>query len=207
MPPELRPAGSDGGEGPRLAPLAAGEWDDFLIRLVDAFGGPDHALNIFTTLGRHTELFKPWVTYGGALLAGRLPGRARELTILRTSVRCQAEYEWSHHAGTAASLGVTPEELAALRRPIADHPWTTEDLALLRAVDEMHDTWTLSEGTWAAVHELFGDVGAIELILLVGQYHSVALALRALRVEIETGEAGSVNPPRRSPPGAGPRSS
>jgi 4-carboxymuconolactone decarboxylase len=185
-----------GGDGPRIAPMAPGEWDEFLTRLIGAFGGPDHALNIFTTLGRHQQLFRPWITYGGALLAGELPARVREMTILRTSVRCQAEYEWFHHAETAVQVGVSADELAALRRPLADHRWGTEDLTLLRAVDEMHDTWTLSDGTWKAVHELFGDVGAIELILLVGQYHSVALALRSLRIEIEPGETGSVNPPR-----------
>lgn len=184
------------GDRPRLAPLHPEQWDDFLTRLVAAFGGPQHALNVFTTLGRHVELFKPWVRYGGALLDGTLPGRAREMVILRTSVRCQADYGWAHHAGTAASLGVTPDELAALRLPLGDHPWSADDSALLRAVDEMHDTWTLSDSTWTAVHELLGDVGTIELILLVGQYHSVALALRVLRVEIEPAGPGTATPPR-----------
>jgi alkylhydroperoxidase family enzyme len=170
---------------PRLAPLAQGEWDDFLARLVDASGGPDHALNIFTTLGRHPELFRRWVTFGGTLLAGSLPGRDRELAILRTAVRCGAEYEWSHHAGTARQLGVSEEELAALRRGLDTHPWSGDDCALLGAVDEMHDTWALSDATWAPVHDRFGDSGAIELVMLVGQYHLVALLLRVLRVQDE----------------------
>lgn len=180
-PPDV-PAGP-----PRLAPLPQGEWDDFLSRLVDASGGPDHALNIFTTLGRHPELFRRWVAFGGTLLAGALPGRARELVILRTAVRCGAEYEWSHHAGTAGKLGVTEDELAALRRPLGDHRWSDEDVALLGAVDEMHDTWALSDATWTPMHERFGDAGAIELVMLVGQYHLVALALRVLRVQDEGG--------------------
>jgi alkylhydroperoxidase family enzyme len=170
---------------PRLAPLGQEEWDDFLTRLVEVSGGADHALNIFTTLGRHPELFRRWVTFGGTLLAGTLPGRERELAILRTAVRCGAEYEWSHHAGTARSLGVTDEQLDALRRPLDVHRWSAEDLALLRAVDEMHDTWALTDATWTPVHERFGDVGAIELVMLVGQYHLVALALRTLRVQDE----------------------
>ncbi|HMK99064.1 MAG TPA: carboxymuconolactone decarboxylase family protein [Acidimicrobiales bacterium] len=171
---------------PRLAPLEQAEWDDFLARLVDASGGPDRALNIFTTLGRHPELFRPWISFGGALLAGQLPGRVRELAILRTAVRSQADYEWAHHAPMAAELGVTEEELSAIRRPLADHPWSDEEGDVLRAVDEMHDTWTLSDGSWAAVHGRLGDAGSIELVMLVGQYHLVALLLRTLHVEIET---------------------
>ncbi|HAM03457.1 MAG TPA: hypothetical protein DCQ30_14715 [Acidimicrobiaceae bacterium] len=175
----------DGGGGPRLAPLPPGEWDDFLSRLVDASGGPEHALNIFTTLGRHPELFRRWIGFGGALLGGQLPGRLRELVILRTSVRCRADYEWIHHEETARRLGVAPEELEALRRPLADHPWGHDDLIVLRAADEMHDTWTLAEESWAAVHGLLGDSGTIEFVMLVGQYHLVALALRTLRIEPE----------------------
>jgi len=173
------------GSRPRLAPLPRREWDDFLARLVDASGGPGHALNIFTTLGRHPELFRRWISFGGTLLSGQLPGRLRELAILRTAVRAQAEYEWAHHAPTAAQLGVTEQELAALRRPLADHPWADEERELLRAVDEMHDTWTLSDHNWAGVHGRLGDAGSIELVMLVGQYHLVALMLRTLHIEIE----------------------
>lgn len=172
---------------PRIAPLEQEQWDDFLRRLVEATGGPDKALNIFTTLGRHPDLFRRWASFGGTLLAGELDGRLRELVILRTAARTQADYEWAHHAPTASGLGVGDEELAALRRPLADHPWAPDELAVLRAVDEMHDTWTLSDGTWDAVHVLLGDRKTIELVMLVAQYHLVALVLRTLRVELERG--------------------
>jgi len=125
------------------------------------------------------------VSFGGTLLGGTLPGRQRELAILRTAVRCGAEYEWSHHAGTARNLGVSDEELSGLRQPLDAHPWSAPDHALLRAVDEMHDTWALSDEAWAPLHERFGDAGVIELVMLVGQYHLVALALRVLRVQDE----------------------
>lgn len=170
---------------PRISPLPQAEWDEFLARLVDATGGPERALNIFTTLGRHPDLFRRWVSFGGTLLAGQLEGRLRELVILRTAARTQADYEWAHHAPTATGLGVSEEELAALRRPLADHPWGADELAVLRAVDEMHDTWTLSDVTWEPVHRLLGDAVTIELVMLVGQYHLVALLLRTLRVEVE----------------------
>ena len=171
---------------PRLAPLPQAEWGDFLERLVNASGGPDHALNIFTTLGRHPELFRRWIGFGGALLAGQLPGRLRELVILRTAVRSRADYEWAHHEETARRLGVTLDELDALRHPLADHPWPADDLVVLRAADEMHDTWTLADESWAAVHDLLGDAGSIEFVMLVGQYHLVALTLRTLRIELES---------------------
>ena len=176
-----------GASRPRLAPLGVDEWDDFLTKLVSATGGPERALNIFTTLGRNPELFRRWVGFGGALLSGLLPARVREMAILRTSVRCGAEYEWAHHEHQARTSGIGAEELAALRRPIADHGWDADDRVVLLAVDEMHDTWTLRDDSWADVHRLFGDAGAIELVMLVGQYHLVALVLRTLHVEARDG--------------------
>ena len=172
---------------PRLEPLPREEWDDLQVLLADVAGGPEHALNIFTTLGRHPELFRAFVAFGGALLDGRLPGRLRELAILRTAALCGADYEWHHHAPAAAQAGVADEEVAALRLPLSDHAWPAEDLVVLGAVDELHERWALADDTWAAVHGVLGDAGAIELVMLVGQYHLVALTLRSLRIAVEDG--------------------
>ena len=43
------------------------------------------------------ELFRRWLGFGGALLAGTLPGRLRELVILRTAYRFDGAYEWAQH--------------------------------------------------------------------------------------------------------------
>jgi AhpD family alkylhydroperoxidase len=172
---------------PRLAPLPRDEWDDFLARLIEATGGPEHALNVFTTLGRHPELFRRWVTFGGTLLAGKLPPRTRELAILRTAVHCRADYEWDHHVDAARAAGVSEQELGALRAPLEAGPWDTDTRTVLAAVDEMHATLTLGDDSWAELHGLLGDACAIELVMLVGQYHLVALALRTLGVQPEAG--------------------
>ena len=102
--------------GPRLPPLAAGEWDDVLTRVLEnSPGGTDEPMHIFTTLGRaDPELFRRWLGFGGALLAGTLPGRLRELVILRTADRFGGRYEWAQHLELAEAQGVTPAELAAV---------------------------------------------------------------------------------------------
>ena len=101
---------------PRIAPLAAGEWDERLRRVLEASpGGTDEPMHIFTTLGRaNPELFRRWLGFGGALLSGTLPGRLRELVILRTASRFGGRYEWAHHLELAAAEGISGPELAAL---------------------------------------------------------------------------------------------
>ena len=70
-------------------------------------GGTTEPMNIFTTLGRaDPELFRRWLGFGGALLSGTLPGRLRELVILRTAFRFGGGYEWAHHIELAEAQGV-----------------------------------------------------------------------------------------------------
>ena len=123
--------------GPRLPPLAAGEWDDVLTRVLEnSPGGTDEPMHIFTTLGRaDPELFRRWLGFGGALLGGSLPGRLRELVILRTADRFGGRYEWAQHIELAALQGVTPAELAAVSEGGAGFDaveWSPVERAALR---------------------------------------------------------------------------
>jgi 4-carboxymuconolactone decarboxylase len=139
--------------GPRLPPLAAGEWDDVLTRVLEnSPGGTDEPMHIFTTLGRSDpELFRRWLGFGGALLAGSLPGRLRELVILRTAARFGGRYEWAQHIGLAEAQGVSPAELAAVSDgggAVDGVAWATLERAALRAVDETADDGSVSDSTW-----------------------------------------------------------
>ena len=133
----------EGEDGPRLAPLAAGEWDPVLTRVLEgAPGGTTEPMNIFTTLGKAPpELFRRWLGFGGALLSGTLPGRLRELVILRTAFRFGGGYEWAHHVELAEAQGVTRDEIAALGRDDGPGPmaWIPVESAALAAVDETAD--------------------------------------------------------------------
>ena len=176
--------------GPRLPPLQAGEWDDVLMRVLqNAPGGTDEPMHIFTTLGRaEPELFRRWLGFGGALLGGSLPGRLRELVILRTAARFGGRYEWAQHIELAEAQGVTPAELAAL----ADGPggvdaveWAPVERAALDAVDETAAEGAVSDGTWDSLADLLRESELIELLLLIGHYLMLTTVLRSLRLPLE----------------------
>jgi alkylhydroperoxidase family enzyme len=171
---------------PRIPPMPAGEWNDFLERLVDASpGGREHPLNIFTTLARSPDVFRRWIGFGTALLQGSIPDRQRELVILRVAHLDESEYEWTQHVPMALAAGVTREEIEALRRSPDRYEWPPEDAVLLRVADELDFLGFVEDETWAEAHEILGDAGMIELIMLVGQYQMVAMILRTLRVQLE----------------------
>jgi 4-carboxymuconolactone decarboxylase len=170
----------------RIEPLPSEEWDDLLRALVDnSPGGTHRPLNIFTTLGRNPELFRKWLGFGGALLGGKLDERDRELLILRTAHRCHSDYEWVQHVPLAKAAGLGEEEIRWLAAPLEEGRWSHDDASLLRAADELHDEFGLSDETWAQLSSRFDPPRLIELVMLVGQYHLVALAVSALEIELE----------------------
>jgi alkylhydroperoxidase family enzyme len=176
--------------GPRLPPLAAGEWDDVLTRVLESSpGGTDEPMHIFTTLGRaDPALFRRWLGFGGALLAGTLPGRLRELVILRTADRFGGRYEWAQHIELAVLQGVTPPEVAAISEGgagIDSVEWTSLERAALVAVDETADQGAVTDATWDALADLLTESELIELLMLIGHYLMLTTVLRSLRIPLE----------------------
>jgi alkylhydroperoxidase family enzyme len=176
--------------GPRLPPLAAGEWGDVLTRVLEnSPGGTDEPMHIFTTLGRaDPELFRRWLGFGGALLAGTLPGRLRELVILRTADRFGGRYEWAQHIELAVLQGVTPAEVAAISEGgagIDAVEWSPVERAALLAVDETADEGAVTDATWDTLAELLPESELIELLMLIGHYLMLTTVLRSLRIPLE----------------------
>ena len=107
--------------GPRIAPLPPEEWDERLTRLLQASsGGIEEPMHIFTTLARAPELFRRWTAFGGALLFGTLPGRLRELVVLRTAARFDGPYEWAQHIELAEREGVSRAEIEAVGGDVSE---------------------------------------------------------------------------------------
>jgi alkylhydroperoxidase family enzyme len=176
--------------GSRLPPLAPGEWDDVLTRVLEnSPGGTDEPMHIFTTLGRaDPDLFRRWLGFGGALLAGSLPGRLRELVIMRTAARFGGRYEWAQHIALAEAQGVTSAELAALGAGASGLDaidWALLERAALRAVDETADEGAVADATWDALADLLRESELIELLMLIGHYLMLTTVLRSLRLPLE----------------------
>lgn len=176
---------------PRLAPVPPSERTDAqreLLARVDV-AGPMGEANIFTTLVRAPGVFRRWLSFGGALLRGALPARDRELLILRTAVNCTAPYEWGQHVRLGRLAGLTDDEIARIATGPDEAGWSADDAMLLRVADELHATSTLSDAPFEALRARYDDEQLIEVLMLVGHYHLVAMALNALRVVNDEGLA------------------
>lgn len=179
---------------PRILPLRDDELDDdlasLLPRIVVAGKTTAGRSNVMRTLVRHPALFSRWTALLDGLLNGTLSERDRELLVLRTAWNCKSDYEWGQHVVVGRMIGLTDEEIGRTREDPADPAWDPADALLLRAADELHDAACLSDDTWAQLAARYDERQLIELVMVVGHYQLVAMALNSLGVPLDEGLRG-----------------
>ena len=177
---------------PRIPPVSLADADPETRALLDSlstFRDDDvSVLNVFGTLAQHPKLIKRWLVFANhVLLKSTISGRDRELAILRAGWRCHAPYEWGQHVVIGRREGITDEEIARIGAGPDAPGWSEHDAAVLRAVDELHDTSTISDATWATLIETYDQQQCMDLVFAIGQYHLVSFALNAFGVERDDG--------------------
>jgi 4-carboxymuconolactone decarboxylase len=164
-------------------------------------------MHLFTTLAWQPELFRRWLGFGGALLAGLLPGRIRELVILRTAHRFNGRYEWAHHIELGQAQGISAVEMAALGGWDEGDPgaaaveWSPLEAAVLAAVDETADQGEISDGTWATLARSLDQAELLELVMLIAHYLMLSTVVRSLKLPLEAGAAALASGVPGGPPG------
>lgn len=140
--------------------------------------------NLFLTMGRQRKLFRGWLCFAGRLMpGGTLPRRESELVILRVAHLRNCQYEFDHHVRLSRRAGVTAADITAVKAGPTAADWTPRELAILHAVDMLHERQDLDDPTWAALHTHLDDPKCVELCLLVGHYEMLATVIAALRIQ------------------------
>lgn len=144
-------------------------------------------LVLFRTMARSPRVFARMFA-GGLLDKGALSLRQREIVIDRTTARLGAEYEWGVHVALfAGKVGFGETEIAATVGGPADAAcWSNEERALLAMVDDLVDSRTITDGTWATLSAHFDDAQILEAIALVGYYHAIGFLCRGLELPLES---------------------
>ncbi|WP_327136674.1 carboxymuconolactone decarboxylase family protein [Streptomyces sp. NBC_01340] len=145
-------------------------------------------LMLFKVLERHPDLASRMRALGAGLLVhGRLSDADRELVIARVTARSGCAYEWGVHMATyAETAGLAPRQVAltATGEP-SDPAWSVRQAALLRAVDELHDTAHVSNAAWSGLREHLDEPEVLELLVLAGWYRTIAYVANGARIEPE----------------------
>jgi len=125
----------------------------------------------------------------GAALRFRtgLSDRVREIAILTHAVHTRSSFEWYAHEAVARRLGMTDDEIAAVRglRPAAS--FDPAERSVQGAVSTLADVGDLDDGSFAELEAALGTEGVVELLVLVGYYGALSLAMRVLRSPLPDG--------------------
>jgi 4-carboxymuconolactone decarboxylase len=177
--------------GPRIAPIEPPyqpETAAMLAKWMPPDSGDIETLKLFRTLAVHDGLFSRMRPLGAGLLGHpRLDPRDREIVILRTCARADAEYEWGVHAvAFARQLGLTDAQVTASAAGNADDPvWSAQDAELIAAADSLYDSCGIPDELWASLADRLSQDQLIELVVLAGWYRLLSGVINAAQIDLE----------------------
>jgi alkylhydroperoxidase family enzyme len=160
-------------------------FDEMSMVVVDGVRKPREDKAALDILIRHAELYKAHIEVAKKYLSDcQMDVRDRELAILRIGWLSQAPFEWGAHVKIAKRNGITSKEIENVIEGSLAEGWSKRDRAIVRAMEELHFDSMISDATWADLQEFYNDKKLIELVVLAGQYKTVAYYQNALRLPL-----------------------
>lgn len=150
-----------------------------LVDDVGALAGPFNAMLLQPDLGVALQALGAAIRYQGTL-----PARIRELAILVVAGHWSSTFEQHAHEAAGRRIGLSEEELAAVRageEPALADPAERAAVGAVRALVQGGD---LDDEAYARAVAQLGEAGVFELTTLVGYYATLALQLRVFRVGV-----------------------
>jgi 4-carboxymuconolactone decarboxylase len=123
-----------------------------------------------------------------------LPNRLNEMAILMTARFWNSQYEWSAHRKNALAAGLSPaviDAVAAGKRPAAMLP---DEEIIYNFSNELLTTKQVSDASFKAVVDKFGERGAVDLTGVMGYDCIVSMMLNVDRYPLADGEAPQLKP-------------
>ncbi|RYI99693.1 MAG: carboxymuconolactone decarboxylase [Acetobacteraceae bacterium] len=161
-------------------------------------GGPRAAVP-----GRDNSIggpFNPWLRSPGVgdklqqlgaelRFRSSIPAALNEFAILITAREWSSQYEWFAHHRLAMAAGLPASVAADLAQGKRPEGMNEDQRIVYDFCTEMHRTRFVSDATFAAAKQRFGEQGVIDLIAVSGYYVAVSMTLNTARVGLPEGVA------------------
>lgn len=160
--------------------------------LTDAAGrleGPFNAMLFTPKVGLALESVGDAIRYDSMM-----PGRAREIAILEVARACRSDYEWVIHEESGEAAGLTRDEIQALRDDTDAVTFTTDELLVRRTVRRLVTDGDLPDSEFEQAERQLGYGLVMELLVIVGYYSLIALAMQVWRVPLPAGGLAALAP-------------
>jgi 4-carboxymuconolactone decarboxylase len=111
--------------------------------------------------------------------------RLRELTLLIAARHFDAQYSWNAHIGKAVDAGVSRESLQALAENKEPGFTRRDEDIVYQFSTEILGEHFVSDETFAAALEEFGEAGVVDLIGSLGNFSMLAMLLNTFQVDLQ----------------------
>lgn len=178
---------------PRIPPIDRSEWTDEVRDLFTVMDGPEAwdkgpSRQVMYYLAQHPVLSKRFMEFGRhVLIDSILPHRERELVTLYIGWTTGSDYEWLSHVAFGLQVGLTDEDIEAVKQGPDSPHWSGLDRDLLRAVDQMRDHYDLDDELWASLSREYDQRQMFELMYTIGNYMVFSAVFNSLRIPVEPG--------------------
>lgn len=169
-------------QGNRFKPLTESEMTDAQKQAVkDMLGGlrgsfnwdgPNALLLRSPELQGRTQKVGEYLRYKSSI-----PQRLNEFAILITARQWNAQGEWLAHEGLAAKAGIAAATIADLKQGTRPGGMKDDEALVYQFLTELHATKTVSDATFAAVKQRWGEQGLLDLTAVTGYYTMLAMIL------------------------------
>jgi 4-carboxymuconolactone decarboxylase len=111
--------------------------------------------------------------------------RLRELSLLIAARHFDAQYSWNAHIGKAIDAGVSRESLQALAENKEPGFTRRDEDVVYQFSTEILGEHFVSDETFAAALEEFGEAGVVDLIGSLGNFSMLAMLLNTFQVDLQ----------------------
>jgi 4-carboxymuconolactone decarboxylase len=153
-------------------------------------GGGNRTSGPFVPLLRSPELMSRLQKIGEYLrFNSSLEPKLLEFVILMTARQWTQQYEWDAHASLAVKAGVEPEIIAAIAEGRRPAKMTGDEEIVYAFYAELHQNQSVSDPTYGAAVNRFGEQGVIDMVGLIGYYSTLGMVMNVARAPLPPGTA------------------
>jgi 4-carboxymuconolactone decarboxylase len=176
--------------GDRFKPLTWDEMSPAQRKMVeDLVAGPrSGADGPFNVLLRSPEMGNLAQAFGASTRFNpTMPRKLNELAIITTARYWNSQYEWYAHKRAALQAGLNPSIVDAIQNGRRPSEMAKDEEAVYNFCSELLNTKQVSDGTFTAAKDAVGEKGVVDLIGVMGWYHTVSMLLNVDRYPLPAG--------------------
>src|SRR5580700_9122873 len=156
--------------------------------------GPGGPSNISLRSPEMAELERPLTEY--LRFKSPMQRKLKEIAVMLTARFWGGQYVWYSHRQQALDAGLTPALISAMAAGERPANMTADETVVLDFCEQLLAARQVDDGNFKAMADRFGERGIVELVGLMGQYHTLSMLFAIDRYPLPDGARQEIDRPR-----------